>query len=216
MGGNHTVFGVNFADGRIKGYPSIDPRGAIKLNYVLYVRGNTDYGKNEFVDNGDGTITDSATNLMWTRDDSKKGMNWEEALKWTQKMNDEEYLGYDDWRIPNAKELESIVDYSRSPDATNSAAINPIFNTTKDGDNYPYFWSSTSHLDGPKDMQGNHACYIAFGEARGGWKTQEHTKKCSWTSMERVLKGVTQRAAIQVSFPTEEAHRAMSSKSTTL
>ena len=47
MIGNATVFGVNFADGRIKGYPIIDPRtrSPHKL-YVRYVRGNPAYGKN--------------------------------------------------------------------------------------------------------------------------------------------------------------------------
>ena len=59
------------------------------------------------------------------------------------------------------------MDYSRCPDATDSAAIDPVFDVTKVGDNYPFFWSSTTHLDGPKDRQGSTACYIAFGEARG-------------------------------------------------
>ena len=48
--------------------------------YVRYVRGNPAYGKNDFHDNGDGTITDRATGLMWQKADSGKGMNWEPAL----------------------------------------------------------------------------------------------------------------------------------------
>ena len=65
------MFGVNFADGRIKGYPSGSPRGRReKTFHVLYVRGNKDYGKNKFHDNGDGTITDKATGLMWMKVDS--------------------------------------------------------------------------------------------------------------------------------------------------
>ncbi|MEI7851422.1 MAG: DUF1566 domain-containing protein, partial [Kiritimatiellales bacterium] len=46
MNGNPTAFGVNFADGRIKGYPKSSPRGENKL-FVRYVRGNPDYGKND-------------------------------------------------------------------------------------------------------------------------------------------------------------------------
>ncbi len=83
MNGNPTVFGVNFADGRIKGYPKTMLRRegvrANKLN-VRYVRGNPRYGNNDFHDNGDGTITDRATGLMWTKADSAKGMNWQKAV----------------------------------------------------------------------------------------------------------------------------------------
>lgn len=171
MGGNETAFGVNFADGRIKGYPLTDPRtrGGKKF-YVRYVRGNTDYGTNDFTDNGDSTITDSATGLMWMQVDSGEGMDWEDALTWVQQKNEENYLGYSDWRLPNAKELQSIVDYTRSPDTTSSAAISPVFSTTSIIDeggetNYPFYWTSTTHLDGRKP--GSAAIYIAFGEALG-------------------------------------------------
>ena len=48
------LFGVNFADGRIKGYGLAMPGGAAKTFFVHCVRGNTSYGINSFVDNGDG------------------------------------------------------------------------------------------------------------------------------------------------------------------
>ena len=171
MDGNPTVFGVNFADGRIKGYPKQrrGPDGVTthKL-YVRYVRGNPNYGKNDFHDNGDGTITDRATGLMWSKADSRMGMNWEAALAWVQAKNAEKYLGHSDWRLPNAKELQSIVDYTRAPAVTHSPAIAPIFQTTRlSNGEYPYFWSSTTHLDGPSDRQGTAAVYVAFGRALG-------------------------------------------------
>ncbi len=171
MGGNSTVFGVNFADGRIKGYPTHRPgpgAGEAHKLYVRYVRGNPDYGKNDFRDNGNGTISDLATGLMWSRGDSKVGMNWEAALTWVQKMNAKRYLSYSDWRLPNAKELQSIVDYTRAPEVTHSPAIDPIFQTTRLGNGeYPYFWSGTTHLDGPLDRLGTAAVYVAFGRALG-------------------------------------------------
>ena len=124
MGNQTAMFGVNFADGRIKGYPvGINPMGTEKTYYVRLVRGNTSYGKNDFNDNGDGTVTDQAAGLMWARDDSGFGMTWESALDWVQSLNDQDYLGYDDWRLPNAKEMQSIVDYSRSPDTTGSVPL---------------------------------------------------------------------------------------------
>ena len=171
MGGSATTFGVNFADGRIKGYPrDTGPGGSAMTEFVRCVRGNTDYGVNDFVDNGDGTVTDRATGLMWMQDDSGEGMDWEDALAWVEQRNAENYLGYNDWRLPNAKELQSIVDYTRSPSTTGSAAIDPIFNTTsivdEGGDtNYPFYWTSTTHAD--SQQRGGSADYIAFGEALG-------------------------------------------------
>lgn len=149
--GGRTMFGVNFADGRIKGY-GLTLLGSDKTFFVIYVRGNTSYGQNIFTDNGNGTITDSATGLMWTKDDSAIGFNWEEALAWVEQMNDANHLGYSDWRLPNAKELQSIVDYSRSPDTTSSAAIDPLFNATSiineaGQTDYPAYWSSTTHVN---------------------------------------------------------------------
>jgi hypothetical protein len=171
MNGNPTVFGVNFADGRIKGYPKVTrgPRGAgtSKL-YVRYVRGNPRYGRNDFCDNGDGTVTDRATGLMWSKADSETGMNWPAALAWVQAKNARTYLGYGDWRLPSAKELQSIVDYTRAPAVTRSPALAPLFDCSALGDgDYPFFWSSTTHLDGPLDRRGVAAVYVAFGRATG-------------------------------------------------
>jgi len=172
MNGDSTVFGVNFADGRIKGYGLTMPGGQEKLFEVRFVRGNTNYGINDFVDNSDGTISDDATGLMWSKNDNGVGLNWEEALDWVYQKNQENYLGYNDWRLPNAKELQSIVDYSRSPQTTNSAAIDPLFEVTPIIDeggetNYPFYWTNTTHADGPPDHQFIKAVYVAFGEALG-------------------------------------------------
>jgi len=175
-GGATLMFGVNFADGRIKGYPvgnSVGPGGQEKTYFVRYVRGNTAYGENSFVDNGDGTISDLATGLMWAQEDSGThavgGMDWEDALAYVQDLNDQHYLGYSNWYLPNAKELQSIVDYDRSPDATNSAAIDPIFNVTsitnEDGQkDWGYYWTSTTHASA---RGGQSAVYIAFGRGMG-------------------------------------------------
>lgn len=175
MRNDETVFGVNFVDGRIKGYPVVNPRSKQDNEYyTIYVRGNNEYGENNFIDNGDGTITDAATGLMWMQLDSGSfdngedgAMTWQEALEWAENL---EYAGYDDWKLPDAKELQSIVDYSRSPATTHSAAIDPVFSCTQimveDGsEDYPFYWSSTTHLDGKR--AGSSAVYVAFGEALG-------------------------------------------------
>ncbi|MCP5053840.1 MAG: DUF1566 domain-containing protein [bacterium] len=146
MYGDESAFGFNFADGRIKSYPIYQgPGGTPMARYVRCVRGNTSYGVNDFEDNGDGTVTDHATGLTWMKADSGTGMNWEEALEYSENLV---YAGHDDWRLPNAKELQSIVDYTRAPDASDpafrSAAIDPVFELT---DTESYFWTGTSHGD---------------------------------------------------------------------
>jgi len=168
MNSDETVFGVNFVDGRIKGYPKYKPaNGNANSMYFRMVRGNTDYGTNDYVDNGDGTISDLATGLMWQKADDGISKNWETSLAYAEGLA----LGNKtDWRLPNAKELQSIVDYSRSPQTTGTPAINPIFETTEildpDGNsNYPFFWTSTTHLDGANPYAS--AVYIAFGEGQG-------------------------------------------------
>jgi hypothetical protein len=171
MGNQVAIFGVNFADGRIKGYNKLIPStGAGNAKYVRYVRSNTNYGKNNFKDNGDNTITDQATKLMWSKNDSKQGLNWQEAFAWVEAQNTANYLGHNDWRLPDTKELQSIVDYTRSPSTTNSPAIDvSYFNTTSITNeagqtDYPYFWTSTALLDGGPNPSG---IYISFGRAMG-------------------------------------------------
>ncbi len=183
VSGGDQMFGVNFADGRIKGYGLGDPQGGEKTFFVRYVRGNTSYGENDFIDNGDGTITDLATGLMWAKDDSGSisssggnanasnggAMDWEEALAYVQELNDANYLGYSDWYLPNAKELQSIVDFDRSPDTTNSAAIDSVFNVTsitnEDGQlDWGFYWTGTTHAS---TRGGQAAVYIAFGRGLG-------------------------------------------------
>lgn len=167
MDGDKTLFGVNFADGRIKGY-GMSLHGNDKTFFVTYVRGNTEYGQNDFQNNGDGTITDKTTGLMWMQDDSGTDFNWETALSYAESF---EFAGNSDWRLPNIKELQSLVDYSRSPETSASAAIAPLFNCTKitneDGViDYSYYWSNTTHASW-SDVAGANAAYISFGRAMG-------------------------------------------------
>jgi hypothetical protein len=163
MHGDATVFGVNFADGRIKGYPRDVTPGGSGANelFVRYVRGNVDYGVNDFVAGDDGTVTDGATDLVWQQGDSTDELSWRDALAYCEEL---ELGGATDWRLPDAKQLQSVVDYSRAPAETGSAAIDPIFDVTEEES---YFWTSTTHLDGPVDSMGVAAVYVTFGRALG-------------------------------------------------
>jgi hypothetical protein len=164
MNGQTTMFGVNFADGRIKGYPANN----VKKYYVLYVRGNTEYGKNKFTDNGDSTITDNATGLMWMQNDNKTPISWEDALSYAENFS---FAGYSDWRLPDSKELQGLVDYTRSPSTTSSAAIDPLFKSTQitneaGNPDYGYYWSNTTFCS-QTPTSGKAACYVSFGRAMG-------------------------------------------------
>jgi hypothetical protein len=168
MNGDETIFGVNFIDGRIKGYGLFNLRDRVdNTGYFRLVRGNESYGENSFVDNGDGTISDLATGLMWQMSDDGQTRDWEGSLAYSEGLD---LAGYDDWRLPDAKELQSIVDYSKSVQTTDSPAIDDLFVLTEMTDpdgasNYGFYWTSTTHRDGNNIASG--ASYVAFGEAQG-------------------------------------------------
>ncbi len=150
-------------------------RMAQAMKYVRPVRG-TQYGENKFVDNGNGTITDNATALMWAKDDNGKSVEWSDALQYAENAT---LAGYSDWRLPNIKELQSIVDYSRAPSLDEvQAAIDPLFNSTPfvneaGEDDYGYYWSGTSAAiaEGKPYL---YAWYVAFGRATNNNGADQH------------------------------------------
>jgi hypothetical protein len=133
--------------------------------FVRAVRGNQSYGINNFVDNSDGTITDNATSLMWSKDDNGKGLSWQEALAYAESATT---AGYDDWRLPNAKELQSIADYSGVFPAMNTTMFNLTELTNIKGQvDYPFYWSGTSNpvegSDGAVEVGTVYAWVLAAG-----------------------------------------------------
>ncbi len=67
-----------------------------------------------FIDNGDGTVTDTQLNLMWAQADNQADILWEQVPAWI-KNNLVEQIGtrYTDWRLPTINELKSL--YLESP-----------------------------------------------------------------------------------------------------
>lgn len=99
-----------------------------------------------YSDNGDGTVTDNRTGLTWemkTTANLTTNYNWQGALDYVAELNamngGSGYAGHNDWRLPNIRELLSILDYSRS-----NPPVDPIFGPTAGGSNYAAYWSSTS------------------------------------------------------------------------
>jgi hypothetical protein len=172
-------YGFNWADGHLKSYGDGYYRDGTAMGNsipagVRAVRGEEGvYGVNDFADNGDGTVTDRATGFMWSKQDSGYinddasvrlpddenfglGRTWVDTLAWVQKMNDAKYLGYDDWRLPDAKELQSIVQYGKTLLPATDA------NTFDLSRSDVYMWTSTTSGDFPDT-----ALYFAFGKAWG-------------------------------------------------
>ncbi len=69
-----------------------------------------------FVDNGDGSISDQITGLMWMKQDSwldtNKFLTYRQAKKYADKKNEEAFGGHTDWRFPNKEDANSL--YSRN------------------------------------------------------------------------------------------------------
>ncbi len=83
-----------------------------------------------YIDNGDGTITDHNTGRMWAKKsddgtihDKDTTYTWNEAVSvYIAALNaGGGFAGYTDWRLPNVKELQSIVNYEQTSPAVSSA-----------------------------------------------------------------------------------------------
>lgn len=70
--------------------------------------------ENRFIDNGDETITDTKTNLMWSKTDTmnklEKWVNYIDARDFVREMRENKVAGYDDWRLPQKDECPTIFD----------------------------------------------------------------------------------------------------------
>ncbi len=84
-----------------------------------------------YTDNGNETITDNATGLVWQKSGSHNPAGWPEAISYCNNLS----LAGGGWRLPNIKELQSIIDFGRV-----SPATNPLFTSTQNG----FYWSSTT------------------------------------------------------------------------
>ncbi len=87
----------------------------------------------DFSRSGD-VVTDSLTSLQWQDDAVSDAVEWQEAIDYCELLS---LGGYDDWRLPNKKELLSIVDYSKY-----SPSIDSQFQNTTSS----YYWSSTTYV----------------------------------------------------------------------
>jgi hypothetical protein len=141
--------------------------GAIQAGAVL-----------SYTDNGDGTITDNATGLMWEKKSSDNTIHFSgNAYTWENVFTQHIavlntvpcFAGYCDWRLPNVKELQSIVNYENSEPST-SVAFNTgcvagctVLTCSCTGTGSPSrYWTSTTSAGFPTNAWRVH---FDFGDA---------------------------------------------------
>lgn len=104
--------------------------------YVRCVRGGQVTAQS-FTTNGDGTVKDNVTGLIWQQEDDNVSRDWEAAIMYCDGLN---LGGQSNWRLPNVKELASIMDYSEGSPAIDTTYFpNAYIRNTK-----WIFWSSTT------------------------------------------------------------------------
>lgn len=143
-----------------------------------------------YTDNGDGTITDANTGLMWEKKDDSGGIHDKDnTYTWSTGTDDMDgtiattflatlnggggFAGYTDWRVPNVRELQSIVDYevflpSVDPAFHQAATCTGCTDVTLPscsctGSGSFSYWASTTVAFSP-----NFAWHVVFGDGNSG------------------------------------------------
>ena len=136
----------------------------LALVFLLVGTASTALAGKTYSDNSDGTVTDPTTGLTWMRcsmgqtwagstcSGTASTYNWDQAVALTGAVS---FSGQGDWRLPNIRELQTIVDRSHAYPAIDIAAFpdSPI----------AYFWSSSSYADGS-----DHVWSVSFGGGHSG------------------------------------------------
>jgi hypothetical protein len=104
------------------------------------------------VDNGDGTVTDAGSDLMWQKQGSSNTMTWRRALNY---CDDLMLSSYDDWRLPTLAELKSLIDSKGLDPAINTEFFPKTFSST--------YWTSTTF-----QYRTDGAWYVSFYNGNKG------------------------------------------------
>lgn len=109
---------------------------------VRAVRGGNDLrfgtcSKDAFTDNGDGTVSDMVTGLMWKKEESGQ-LGFKEALQYCNNLH---LAGHDDWRLPNIREIATLLDINYTDKTWYHKEFFPNVITTPLG----FYWSSSTY-----------------------------------------------------------------------
>ncbi len=93
---------------------------------LLFPFQGSSLAQERFIDNGDGTVTDTKTNLMWAQYDNLGNINWHDAKAYCHGV----FLSkYEDWRMPTIEELATLYDPKEKgyeADCGDSVRVNPL------------------------------------------------------------------------------------------
>jgi hypothetical protein len=126
---NNSAWHIGLIDGHFMGYP----RTGYKTTRCVRAENNGTYFLPEFVDNGDGTVTDNVTSLMWLQTTDSIKRDWEGSIQYCEDLV---YAEHSDWKLPSNKELSSTVDLRKQKPAIDTR----FFPKT---DYKAYYWSRT-------------------------------------------------------------------------
>ena len=119
-----------------------------------------------YIDNSNGTITDTQTNLMWKKSDSfldtKKWKNWFTGHEYMQIVNLEKFGGFEDWRFPYEDEAYSLFELDKT-------------NQDKYGDDIyldPIFEPGSAGVTWTEDTKESAALIIQYEDGMKVWPSQ--------------------------------------------
>lgn len=138
---------------------------------TVYATGDDGYYQSgaqpSYTDNGNGTVIDNNTGLIWVKDSNAAGIGgtyvWLDALNGCENLN---YAGYSDWRLPNINELWSIVNYSKTPCINTTYFLNTSIS---------FYWSSTTFVT---YLPNAWLVYFGDGDVSGAGKTYAYPIRC--------------------------------------
>jgi hypothetical protein len=143
-----------------------------------------------FADNGDQTVTDNLTGLVWMKDAGTPSvgscvggaMTWQGALEYITCLNNYGYLGYTDWRLPNKNELSSLVDHQETSPVL--AAAHPFSSVQLNS-----YWSSSSRTGIPSAS----AWYVNMSDGTVSNQSKTSGASYAWPVRGGQSSGVVQR-----------------------
>ncbi len=148
----------------------------------------------QFVDNGNETVSDTKSNLMWKKNDSfaefQYGINWYEANDYIESLNEKSFAGFDDWRLAGYEEAKTLFSFTVSNKDKDGAEIHidPLFEsggghntwTYEEKPDYQQYAMMFSYVTGNEkwEHKDNEYCHVRAvrDEQKEEWEPAWRTK----------------------------------------